>query len=497
MEHFIFLLEKAGFEVKQGKHIAVKVPGMKRFKRLDTISEDFSRENLEAAFKYGEPGLISPIVHTMSLPVMRKAILTPYQRKCYTRMYRLRLAEKKRFTYGSAYLYEQIRKMHELQEEYLLVVNYDVKSFGDLYRLKFRLQNVDEELCKAQKELYRDRASQKRSCKTTEDMVFFEASEDDYRERLEQIKLQKKDNHKKLKAVERCLERDGSLKEAELELRIPVDELGDITDMYKVEVQENPYRVVGDIVVAEETVEEFVKDYVAGIIEESVEEPVEETVEIVPVREDAIIIVPDVDEETEEHLETFDEKVPIISGYEPNIIGVERVTEPEQIAEIPNVPKLPANKADYMRMSEAEKVRCYGFDTKGTDKAFDMVKAYFQSVGMDAGFDEVYEETKLLTDYCEKAVAEHQISEKTEQILQRIDVWDINLEQISKYLIDILSDVFDFSDVNYYTGIKLFSAVLNRKGVSLEHQERYELFEKIYEEGMREKRQENTRGERL
>lgn len=43
MEHFIFLLEKSGFEVKQGKHIAVKVPGMKRFKRLDTISEDFSR----------------------------------------------------------------------------------------------------------------------------------------------------------------------------------------------------------------------------------------------------------------------------------------------------------------------------------------------------------------------------------------------------------------------------------------------------------------------
>ena len=32
MEHFIFLLEKSGFEVKQGKHIAVKVPGMKRFK---------------------------------------------------------------------------------------------------------------------------------------------------------------------------------------------------------------------------------------------------------------------------------------------------------------------------------------------------------------------------------------------------------------------------------------------------------------------------------
>lgn len=67
--------------------------------------------------------------------------------------------------------------------------------------MKLRLQQVDEELCKAQKEMYRDRALQKRYCKTAEDLEFFEASEDDYRERLEQIKLQKKDNRKKLKGL--------------------------------------------------------------------------------------------------------------------------------------------------------------------------------------------------------------------------------------------------------------------------------------------------------
>ena len=40
-----------------------------------------------------------------------------------------------------------------------------VKLFLDLVHLKFRLQRVDEELCKAQKEMYRERASQKKSCK--------------------------------------------------------------------------------------------------------------------------------------------------------------------------------------------------------------------------------------------------------------------------------------------------------------------------------------------
>lgn len=38
--------------------------------------------------------------------------------------------------------------MHELQEEYLVVAKYDVKSFVDLVHLKFRLQRVDEELCR-------------------------------------------------------------------------------------------------------------------------------------------------------------------------------------------------------------------------------------------------------------------------------------------------------------------------------------------------------------
>ena len=108
--------------------------------------------------------------------------------------------------------------------------------------LKLRLQQVDEELCKAQQEMYRERALQKRTCKTAEDLEFFEASEDDYRERLEQIKHQKKDNRKKLKAVERCLERDGSLAEAELEYRIPVGDMVDMAEVEKDEVPGNPYR---------------------------------------------------------------------------------------------------------------------------------------------------------------------------------------------------------------------------------------------------------------
>lgn len=371
-EHFIFLLEKQGFEVKKGEHIAVKVPGMKRFKRLDTISEDFSRENLEAMFKYGDASLASPVNHAMPLIPIRKTILTPYQRKCYARMYCLRLAEKKRFTYKSAYLYEQIRKMHELQEEYLVVVNYDVKSFVDLVHLKIRLQRVAEELCKIQKEMYRDRASQKRACKTAEDLAFFEASEEDYRERLEQIKLQKKNNHKKLKTVERCLERDGSTLDAELEYKIPVGNMDDLTEVARDEVLGNPHRQTEDLVVSQ-VISEDITDEIAADVED------------------------------------------------------------RDAADM----KLHANKADYMKMSVAEKVCCYPFDAKGTESAFEMVRSYFEKIDMNTDFHSVYEEAKILADYYEKQKAEEFIKERVKQVIGAMELLEINMEQQKRY------EVFD------------------------------------------------------
>ena len=465
MEHFIFLLEKLGFEVKQGKHIAVKVPGMKRFRRLDTISEDLSRESLEAMFRYGDASLASPVNRTVSLLPVRKAVLTPYQRKCYARMYRLRLAEKKRFTYKSAYLYEQIRKMHELQEEYLVVVKYDVKSYGDLFRLKQRLQQVDEELCKAQKEMYRDRTLKKRSCKTAEDLEFFEASEGDYRERLEQIKLQKKDNRKELKAVERCLERDGSLAEAELELRIPVGDMEDLADVENDKVPKNSYWVQ-EVVEVENT---DLDDVVGADV---ITEPEFEAI---------------VDDELETEVEAF---------VETAVIGVEPGLQNDNIREYGEMVRLPSDKADYMRMSVAEKIRCYPFDDKGTDSAFAMVRAYFEKIGMDTSFDSVYEETKLLTDYYEKQKSEAAIQVQTERIVERLELLGIDSNRLTEYSVDILSEVFDFGDMEYFAGIKLFNKVIDRLGVDMDQQKRYEVFDRIYEAGMREKKVERNRNSR-
>lgn len=399
MEHFLYLLKKEGFEVRAGQHISVKVPGMKRFKRLDTISEELSRENLEKMFRsqYGENTSFMPEDRTVSLPKARKAVLSPYQNKCYARMYRLQLAEKKRFFYHSAYLYEQIRKMHELQEEYLLITNFDVKSYADLLFLKQRLQRVEDELSDRQKELYRQRAIQRREEKRGSaadiDTTALEDSESEYKEKLEWIKKQKRENRKMMRTLERCLARDGSPADEELERRIPVGDMPEMDDMEHEKVPQNPYR--------------------------------------------------------------------------------------EQYS-------LPKEKAVYMAMSTAEKALCYPLGDVENEKIYEIVKDYFASVGIDTDFATVYEEVKELTEYYEDQRAERFIAEKTEQELHRVEELGLDTDRILKYPADILGRTFDFDgmDYDYAAGVKVFRAVLERMKVDAGLEEMYEVFDRVYGEGM-------------
>ena len=50
--------------------------------------------------------------------------------------------------------------------------------------------------------------------------------------------------------------------------------------------------------------------------------------------------------------------------------------------------------------------------------------------------------------------------------------------------------------MEYFVGIKLFNKVIDRLGVDMDQQKRYEVFDHIYEAGMREKKGEQNRNSR-
>ena len=51
MDALLKLLSDAGWEIKQGKHIAFRKPGQQKFMRLDSLGEEYSDEVLNAIFK--------------------------------------------------------------------------------------------------------------------------------------------------------------------------------------------------------------------------------------------------------------------------------------------------------------------------------------------------------------------------------------------------------------------------------------------------------------
>ncbi|MBU3217405.1 relaxase/mobilization nuclease domain-containing protein [Clostridium estertheticum] len=154
-DHFLYLLEELGYEVKQGAHLAVKAEKMKRFRRLDTINEEYSKENLEAFFAKGSFAFETPRVLTPDVKYLLKP-KNPYQQKFYAELYRMRVVEKCRFQYKSARFKEDLERMHMLQEEYLFLRKKDIKQififflycikkiyFVSPYRHNFKIIEID------------------------------------------------------------------------------------------------------------------------------------------------------------------------------------------------------------------------------------------------------------------------------------------------------------------------------------------------------------------
>ena len=220
--------------------------------------------------------------------------------------------------------------------------------------------------------------------------------------------------------------------DAEMEYRIPVDDMVVLIDVEKDAVPRNPYRVQENVVAADMITESFVEIFTEAVAEDEIIAYVEAVVETagaaVSAESEIVVADDEIVEETE-----LDETESVISGQEH-----------DEVHKSDETMRLPSDKTEYMRMNVAEKVRCYPFNDKGTDAAFEMVQAYFEKIGMDTSFHSVYEESKLLTDYYEKQKAEEFIGERAERVIETMKFLGINSDRIAEYSADVLSEVFGF-----------------------------------------------------
>lgn len=186
--HFIWLLRKLGYEVKEGLHIAVKVPGMKRFARLDTIDKRYARDRLEQTIAEAQGRKIHFPVRTFNTDKYYHSALNPYPKRYYYQIRGIRVVEKYRFGYKAAKYYKDIMLLQKLQEEYLFLCDNHIHSLEDL--LDYRSNAVDElnRIRSEQQEIYARNAALKRKCDTQEGLREYQAEHFKNGQRLDELK---------------------------------------------------------------------------------------------------------------------------------------------------------------------------------------------------------------------------------------------------------------------------------------------------------------------
>lgn len=154
------LLEK-GYEWKEGKHAAVKPPGMGRFRRLDSLGDFYSEEQIrmripkENIGSYKDEKKHAQIVRCR-IKKYRKAKLSGLQKKYYARMYRIGLLKKR--PYSQAWRYrDEIDMLQKIQKQYLFLNKHDVKNVEELVGVIYSLKEKDAEMKSERKDVYKER----------------------------------------------------------------------------------------------------------------------------------------------------------------------------------------------------------------------------------------------------------------------------------------------------------------------------------------------------
>ena len=160
---FLERMKDKGYEVKQGKYLAVKPPGMGRFKRCKTLGENYSEERIRSRIqeedlkfyqeqkKEFEPQLVKCYVKRY-----RRAKMSGLQKRYYAKLYRIGKLKKK--PYSQAWKYRNdIRKMQKLQEQYLFLVRHDIHNVVDLAATVENLTDKKKEASKEKCRVYRSK----------------------------------------------------------------------------------------------------------------------------------------------------------------------------------------------------------------------------------------------------------------------------------------------------------------------------------------------------
>ena len=206
VEHFKYLMKRLGYVFKKDAWMEVQAPGFRYYHKLAKLDEMFSEDMLR--HHVDMPWLAKPYFYSSDIRGLHRAKLSPFQKKFYAKLYRLRIVEQKRFVVGGAKYTEDLKRFHRLQDEYLLLENNDIKSVVELVDFISEQEEKIQRIEDRQKEIYRESSSRKRSIKNEEQYREYQIWYVEVQEELDELKQEKRELKRQLQLADSIVKED-------------------------------------------------------------------------------------------------------------------------------------------------------------------------------------------------------------------------------------------------------------------------------------------------
>ena len=185
VEHFKYLMKRLGYVFKKDAWMEVQAPGFRYYHKL-----------------------AKPYFYSSDIRGLHRAKLSPFQKKFYANLYRLRVVEQERFVVGGAKYAEDLKRFHQLQDEYLLLVNNDIKSIVELVDFIGEQEEKIQQIEDRQQEIYRESSSRKRNIKSKEQYREYQMWHVEVQEELDKLKQEKKDIKRQIQLADDIIKED-------------------------------------------------------------------------------------------------------------------------------------------------------------------------------------------------------------------------------------------------------------------------------------------------
>lgn len=206
VEHFKYLMKRLGYVFKKDAWMEVQAPGFRYYHKLAKLDEMFSEDMLR--HHVDMPWMVKSYFYSSDIRGLHRAKLSSFQKKFYAKLYRLRIVEQKRFAVGGAKYTEDLKRFHQLQDEYLLIVNNDIKSVVDLVDFINEQEEKILQIEDRQHEIYRESSSRKRNIKNEEQYREYQIWHVEVQEELDELKQEKREIKRQIQLADDIIKED-------------------------------------------------------------------------------------------------------------------------------------------------------------------------------------------------------------------------------------------------------------------------------------------------